>query len=181
MELHFDPFPAATWHTTGAWRAEAETVRLEAEAKDHDEMAEIYRKNPNPMAVKHPEAIGEGHCHEMARRTARPPRRGSWRRCTSNWRQRLSGSSRDEKKSKARQPFGRMMAVRTIQRPRPATEVQNNDLDKSSTTSTKPKKGNTDEDKTDSRKHHCVSHILHDAYGGSNANAGDYTREEQAN
>jgi hypothetical protein len=45
-----------------------ETVRLEAEAKDHDEMAEMYRKNPNPMAVKHPEAIGEGHCHEMARR-----------------------------------------------------------------------------------------------------------------
>src|SRR5258708_34081076 len=46
----------------------AETVRLEAEAKDHDEMAEMYRKNPTPMAVKHPEAIGEGHCHEMARR-----------------------------------------------------------------------------------------------------------------
>jgi hypothetical protein len=45
-----------------------EMVRLEAEAKDHDEMAEMYRKNPNPMAVKHPEAIGEGHCHEMARR-----------------------------------------------------------------------------------------------------------------
>jgi hypothetical protein len=46
----------------------AETVRLEAEAKDHDEMAEMYKKNPTPMAVKHPEAIGEGHCHEMARR-----------------------------------------------------------------------------------------------------------------
>jgi hypothetical protein len=46
----------------------AETVRLEAEAKDHDEMAEAYKKNPSPMAVKHPEAIGEGHCHEMARR-----------------------------------------------------------------------------------------------------------------
>lgn len=46
----------------------AETVRLEAEAKDHDEMAEMYRKNATPMAVKHPEAIGEGHCHEMARR-----------------------------------------------------------------------------------------------------------------
>ena len=30
----------------------AETVRLEAEAKDHDEMAEMYRKNPTPMAVK---------------------------------------------------------------------------------------------------------------------------------
>jgi len=46
----------------------AETERLEAAAKDHDEMAEMYRKNPTPMAVKHPEAIGEGHCHEMARR-----------------------------------------------------------------------------------------------------------------
>ncbi len=38
----------------------AETERLQAEAKDHDEMAEMYRKNPTPMAVKHPEAIGEG-------------------------------------------------------------------------------------------------------------------------
>ena len=46
----------------------AETERLEAAAKDHDEMAEMYRKNPTPMAVKHPEAFGEGHCHEMARR-----------------------------------------------------------------------------------------------------------------
>lgn len=46
----------------------AETDRLEAEAADHDEMAEAYKKNPNPMAVKHPEAFGEGHCHEMARR-----------------------------------------------------------------------------------------------------------------
>ena len=43
-------------------------MRLEAEAKDHDEMAEMYRKNPSPMAVKHPEAFGEGHCKEMARR-----------------------------------------------------------------------------------------------------------------
>jgi hypothetical protein len=75
----------------------AETVRLEAEAKDHDEMAEMYRKNPTPMAVKHPEAIGEGHCHEMRGGIARPlPRRRSWRRCTSNWRQPLSRSSRDE-------------------------------------------------------------------------------------
>lgn len=46
----------------------AETERLEAEAKDHDEMAEACKKNPSPMAVKHPEALGEGHCHEMARR-----------------------------------------------------------------------------------------------------------------
>ncbi len=43
-----------------------EAVR--AEAKDHDEMAEMYRKKPTPMAVKHPEAFGEGHCKEIARR-----------------------------------------------------------------------------------------------------------------
>jgi hypothetical protein len=46
----------------------AQTERSQAEAKDHDEMAAAYQKNPSPMAVKHPEAFGEGHCHEMARR-----------------------------------------------------------------------------------------------------------------
>jgi len=45
-----------------------EVARPQAEATDHDEMAEMYRKNPSPMAVKHPEAIGEGHCKEIARR-----------------------------------------------------------------------------------------------------------------
>ena len=45
-----------------------EAARLEAEATDHDEMAEMYRKNPTPLAVKHPEAIGEGNCKEIARR-----------------------------------------------------------------------------------------------------------------
>ena len=45
-----------------------EAARLQAEATDHDEMAEMYRKNPTPLAVKHPEAIGEGHCKEIARR-----------------------------------------------------------------------------------------------------------------
>ena len=45
-----------------------EAARLEAEATDHDEMGEMYRKNPTPLAVKHPEAIGEGHCKEIARR-----------------------------------------------------------------------------------------------------------------
>src|SRR6266567_903116 len=61
----------------------------------------------------------------------------------------------------------------------PARGVQANDCEKSSTTSTKPKKGTTNEDKN-SRKHHCVSHIVHDAHGGSNANAGEHTWEEQA-
>lgn len=48
------------------YKSEAE--RLETEAKDHDEMAESYKKNPNPLAVKHPEQFGESHCREMARR-----------------------------------------------------------------------------------------------------------------
>src|SRR5258708_24731135 len=61
----------------------------------------------------------------------------------------------------------------------PAEGVQTNDCDKSSTTSTKPKKGNTHEDKTNSCKHHCVSHIFRDAHGGSNANAGGHTWDEQ--
>ncbi len=41
-------------------------------------------------------------------------------------------------------------------------------------------KGNTNEDKTNSREHPCVSHIFHDAHGGSNANAGEHTCDEQA-
>src|SRR5258708_38410985 len=39
------------------------------------------------------------------------------------------------------------------------------ECDKSSTTSTKPKKGNTNEDRTNRREHHCVSHIFHHAHG----------------
>src|SRR6266853_1383954 len=62
----------------------------------------------------------------------------------------------------------------------PARGVQTNDCDNSSTTSTKPKKGNANEDKTNSRKHHCGSHIFHDAHGGSNANADEHTWDEQA-
>ena len=42
------------------------------------------------------------------------------------------------------------------------------------------KKGNTNEDKTNTRKHRCVSHIVHDSHGGSNANAGEHGRDEQA-
>jgi len=61
-----------------------------------------------------------------------------------------------------------------------ARGVQTNDCDRSSTTSTKPKRGNTNEDKTNSRKHHCGSHIFHDAHGGSDANASEHTWSEQA-
>jgi hypothetical protein len=34
-----------------------EMERFQEEAKDHDEMAEMYKNNPDPMAIKHPEAI----------------------------------------------------------------------------------------------------------------------------
>ena len=78
---------------------QAETERLEAEAKDHDEMAEAYKKNPNPLAVKHPEAVGEGHCHEMARRFREPlPRRRNWHRCMKTWRKGRSSSKKQEAK-----------------------------------------------------------------------------------
>ncbi len=48
------------------YRAEAE--RLSSEAKEHDEMADMYRKNPNPLAAKHPYAAGEQHCRDIAER-----------------------------------------------------------------------------------------------------------------
>ncbi len=48
------------------YRAEAE--RLNSEAKEHEEMAEMYRKNPNPLAAKHPYALGEQHCRDIAKR-----------------------------------------------------------------------------------------------------------------
>ena len=80
----------------------AKAVRLEAEARDHDEMAEMYRKNPTPMAVKHPEAFVKATAKKSRGGTASlPPRRKNWRPCTSNGRQRLSNSSRDEKKPEA--------------------------------------------------------------------------------
>ena len=48
------------------YRAEAE--RLNSEAKEHEEMAEMYRKNPNPLAAKHPYAAGVQHCRDIAKR-----------------------------------------------------------------------------------------------------------------
>ena len=44
----------------------AETERLEAAAKDHDEMAEYYRQNP-PRTTKF-QVFGEEHFKEIARR-----------------------------------------------------------------------------------------------------------------
>lgn len=46
------------------YRAEAE--RLNAEAKEHDEMAAMYKKNPGGPAAKHPAATGEQHCRNIA-------------------------------------------------------------------------------------------------------------------
>jgi len=46
----------------------AEADRLIEEAKDHEEMAEIYRKNPPSLASKHPGAIGYQHCRGIAER-----------------------------------------------------------------------------------------------------------------
>ena len=46
----------------------AESDRLIEEAKEHEEMAEMYRKNPPLLAAKHPWAIGEKHCRGIAER-----------------------------------------------------------------------------------------------------------------
>jgi hypothetical protein len=42
--------------------------RSEAEAKDHDDMIEAYRKNSAPQAVKAPGGVGTiGHCEFLAK------------------------------------------------------------------------------------------------------------------
>ena len=46
----------------------SETEHLLAEAKEHEEMAEAYHRNPPMLASKHPMAIGEGHCRYVAER-----------------------------------------------------------------------------------------------------------------
>jgi hypothetical protein len=46
----------------------SETERLQAEAKEHEEMAEVYHRNPPMLASKHPMAVGEGHCLYVAER-----------------------------------------------------------------------------------------------------------------
>jgi hypothetical protein len=38
-----------------------------AEAKEHEEMAEMYRRNPHPLTSKNPAAIGEQHCRNIAK------------------------------------------------------------------------------------------------------------------
>ena len=48
------------------YRHEAE--RLLVEAKEHEEMAEQYRRNPHPLTQKNPAAFGERHCRQVADR-----------------------------------------------------------------------------------------------------------------
>ena len=48
------------------YRTEAE--RLQTDAKEHEEMAEMYKKNPHPLTSKNPVAVGEGHCRYVAQR-----------------------------------------------------------------------------------------------------------------
>lgn len=49
----------------------AEALRLEAEAKDHAEMAAMYKKNPGPESMKHPLAYRtEAHCRIISQRYA---------------------------------------------------------------------------------------------------------------
>jgi hypothetical protein len=46
----------------------SETERLVGEAKEHEEMADAYHRNPPMLASKHPMAVGEGHCRYVADR-----------------------------------------------------------------------------------------------------------------
>jgi hypothetical protein len=46
----------------------SESERLLAEAKEHEEMADVYHRNPPMLASKHPMAVGEGHCRYVAER-----------------------------------------------------------------------------------------------------------------
>ncbi len=55
-------------HQRIAGHYKAETDRLIEEAKEHEEMAVMYRKNPPYLAAKHPWAIGEKHCRGIAER-----------------------------------------------------------------------------------------------------------------
>lgn len=55
-------------HQKIAGHYKAEAGRLIDEAKEHEEMAEMYRKNPPYLAAKHPWAIGEKHCRGIAER-----------------------------------------------------------------------------------------------------------------
>jgi hypothetical protein len=46
------------------YKAEAE--RLAEEAKEHQEMALMYKKDPPLIASKHPTEVGEKHCRGIA-------------------------------------------------------------------------------------------------------------------
>jgi len=46
----------------------AEVDRLNEDAKEHEEMAEMYRQHPPLLAAKHPWAVGEKNCRGVAER-----------------------------------------------------------------------------------------------------------------
>lgn len=54
-------------HMKLAAHYKAEAARLQAEAKEHEEMAEMDRKSSPPLAAKHPLAVGEQHCRSIAK------------------------------------------------------------------------------------------------------------------
>lgn len=55
-------------HQKLAAHYKSEGDRLLAEAKDHEEMAEMYKKSPHPLTQKHPMAVGEAHCRYVAKK-----------------------------------------------------------------------------------------------------------------
>lgn len=46
----------------------AESDHLLTQAKEHEEMADAYKRNPPLLAAKNPLAIGEKHCRGVAER-----------------------------------------------------------------------------------------------------------------
>lgn len=55
-------------HLKVAAHYKSEAERLQAEAKEHEEMAEMYRKNPHPLEAKEPWGVGQQHCRDIAAR-----------------------------------------------------------------------------------------------------------------
>ena len=55
-------------HERVAQYFDAEAVRYEAEAKDHEEMGRLYQKSPDPALSKHPGTPrAAGHCDSLSK------------------------------------------------------------------------------------------------------------------
>jgi hypothetical protein len=55
-------------HERMAQYFDAEAARYEAEAKDHNEMGQFYKKNPDPALSKHPGTPrAAGHCDTLSK------------------------------------------------------------------------------------------------------------------